>query len=283
MTKNNNSIKSMQRPIPTGTEAEGRLLNAISTLADPSGLYVLSPESSFGICLGLCTDNRKFSPDAGLTATLSDLVADLLRSYLTNPDGSSARVAIIYNSVEKKPWGHSTFFMEESVVRDAYPVTGGVAGVAGSSLTNFQKRNREKSIYRGMETLLAHKANTGLAIYCPVLFDRGTTLDYYLPMLGRDEQESDRKTPVLEVLNLVANVPLQSRKSPAILELRKKLHAVLNSRHMRKDSGLALVENTVMATPRLPATCSTPAFGGNPPRDAITPAGLMFRRAVMVR
>jgi hypothetical protein len=278
MTKKFYSNNLAQRPILAPAEAEERLLNVIGTLPDPSGLYVLSPEGSIGLCSG----NKKFSHDAGLTAALSGHVAGLLKSYLANPGESSARVAIIYNSVEKKLWGHATFFMEESVVRDVYPVTGGVVRVASGALTNFQKRNREKSIYRGMEILLAHKARYKLAIYCPVLFDRGTTLDYYLPMLGRDEQEEDRKTPVLEVLNLVANVPVLARNSPAILELREKLHAVLINRYMRKDSGLALVENTALTTPRAPAAGSTPILRGHPQRAAATPVSVAFRRAFVM-
>ena len=219
-------------------------MNAINTLLGPSGLYVLSPKGNLSVYLNHYTDNKKFTLDTELTAALSGHVAGLLKSYQANPDGCSARVAIVYNSIENKPWGHATFFMEESVVRDVYPVPGGLVGTVNVALTAFQKRNREKSIYRGIEILLAHKAKSRLANYCPVLFDRGTTLDRYLPMLGRDEQEGDRKTPVLEVLNLVANVPTLARNSPAILELHEKLHAVLVNRYMRKESSLALAENT---------------------------------------
>ncbi len=241
-------------------------MNVISTLPDPSGLYVLSSEGSLGVYLSPYTDNKRFSLDAELSAVLSEHIAGFLKSYLANPDGFSARVAIVYNSVEKKPWGHATFFMEESVVRDVYPVAGVLAGTASSALTVFQKRNREKSIYRGMETLLGHKPNSNLAIYCPVLFDRNTTLDCYLSTLGREEQEGDRKTPVLEVLNLVANIPVMARNSPAILDLREKLHAVLIKSHMRKESGLALVDYAAPASPEIPPPASTPNLRDNPTR-----------------
>ena len=218
-------------------------MSVISVLSDPSGLYVLSPDGSLGVYLSLYAEDKRFSVDAELSAVLSEHIAGFLKAYLANPDEFFARVAIVYNSVEKKPWGHATFLMEESVVRDVYPVAGALAGTANDALTAFQKRNREKSIYRGMETLLGHKTTSNLAIYCPVLFDRDTTLDRYLPVLGREEQEGDRKTPVLEVLNLVANVPVLARNSLAILDLREKLHAVLIKSHMRKDSGLALAES----------------------------------------
>lgn len=189
------------------------------------------------------SDEKKFSLDVELSAMLSEHISGFLKSYLANPDEFSARVAIIFKSAEKKPWGNTTFFMEESVVREVYPVAGALAGSASDALTTFQKRNREKSIYRGMESLLEYKTTTNSAIYCPVLYDRNTTLDRYLHVLGREEQEADRKTPVLEVLNLVANVPVMARNSPAILELCEKLHAVLIKSHMRKDSGLALAES----------------------------------------
>ena len=253
-------------------------MNVISTLPDPSGLYVLSPEGSLGVYRGSSPAAMTFSPDAELSAGLSEKIAGFLASYLANTRGSSARVAIIYNSVETKPWGHATFWMEEPVVRDVYPVTGEVVGATNSALTAFQKRNREKSIYRGMETLLAHKASSHLAIYCPVLFDRNTTLDSYLPLLGREEQEGDRKTPVLEVLNLVANIPVLARNSPAILELREKLHAVLMKSHMRKDSGLALVENTAPAAPVTPAAEPTPTLRINPDRAMASPATVSITR-----
>jgi hypothetical protein len=226
-----------------------RSLNVISTLPDPSGLYVLTPQGNLGVYLSPNTDNNKFSLDIELSTKLFEHVAGFLKSYLANPDGSSARVAIIYNSVEKKPWGHATFYMEESVVRDVYPVAGLLVGSVSNTLTTFQKRNREKSIYRGLETLLAHKADSNLAIYCPVLFDRNTTLDCYLSALDRGVQEGDRNTPVLEVLNLVATVPVLARNSPAILDLREKLHAVLIKSHMRKESGLAVADSETWKAP----------------------------------
>ena len=234
-------------------------MSVISVLSDPSGLYVLSPDGSLGVYLSLYAEDKRFSVDAELSAVLSEHIAGFLKAYLANPDEFFARVAIVYNSVEKKPWGHATFFMEESVVRDVYPVAGALAGTANDALTSFQKRNREKSIYRGMETLLAHKASSNLAIYCPVLFDRNTTLDCYLSTLDREEQEGDRKTPVLEVLNLVANIPLLARNSPAILDLREKLHAVLIKSHMRKESGLALVDDAAGAFPVIPSTTPKPS------------------------
>lgn len=209
-------------------------LKAIQTLLGPSGLYVLTSEGT----LGVYNENMEFTLDAELSAEFSRHTADFLKAYLANPNETRSRVAIVYNSPEKKPWGHVTFFMEEFVVRDLYPVSGAI----GDELTMFQKRNREHSIYRGVEALLGHKVNSNLAIYCPVVFDRHTTLDHYLPMLGREAHEDDRIMPVFEVLNLVANMPILARSTPAILKLREKLHSGLIKNEKRQKSGLELVE-----------------------------------------
>jgi len=232
---------------------------------------VLSSRGELGAYLGLYSDEKRFVLDAELNAALSKHIADFLRSYLESPDDSAACIAIIYGSKEKKPWGNVTFLMDESVVRDVYPVSGTMTGAVSNTLTAFQKRNQEKSIYRGMEALLGHKETSHLAIYCPVLFDRGTTLDRYLGILGREEREGDRLTPVIEVLNLVANIPVLARNTLVILGLREKLHAVLVKNHMRRDSGLALVDNLTWPSPSAPQPI--PVAGGAP--DGVFPAAGM--------
>ncbi len=213
-------------------------MKTIQTLPDPSGLYVLTPKGT----LGFYNENKEFTLDTDLSVAFAEHIAGFLKTYLAGPGEAGSRIAIIYNSSEKKPWGHATLFMDESVVRDLYPVTGVAGGVIAGKLTAFQERNRINSIYRGMEALLGYKARSNLAVYCPVLFDRHAKLDSYQSMLGRETREEDKHTPVLEVLNLVANIPLLARNTPEILELREKLHKGLIKSDLRKDSGLAVVE-----------------------------------------
>ncbi len=214
-------------------------MKTIQTLPDPSGLYVLTSKGT----LGFYNENKQFTLDTELGVAFAEHIAGFLKIYLTDPGGADSRIAIIYNASEKKPWGHAMLFMEESVVRDLYPVTGVAGGVIAGKLTTFQERNRINSIYRGMEALLGYKARSNLAVYCPVLFDRHTKLDSYLPMLGREEREDDKHTPVLEVLNLVAGIPLSARNTSEILGLREKLHRGLVKSDLRADSGLAVVEH----------------------------------------
>lgn len=235
-------------------------MKTIQTLPDPSGLYVLTPKGT----LGFYNENKEFTLDNELSVAFAEHIAGFLKTHLTDPGGADSRIAIIYNSSEKKPWGHAMLFMEESVVRDLFPVTGVAGGVIAGKLTAFQERNRINSIYRGMEALLGYKTRSNLAVYCPVLFDRHTKLDSYLPMLGREEREDDKHTPVLEVLNLVAGIPLSARNTPEIFELREKLHRGLVKSDLRADSGLAVVEHdtwrseTTQTVQYSPASSSTP-------------------------
>jgi hypothetical protein len=214
--------------------------------------------------LGFYNENKEFTLDTELSVAFAEHIAGFLKTHLIDSGGADSRIAIIYNSSEKKPWGHAMLFMEESVVRDLYPVTGVAGGVIAGKLTAFQERNRINSIYRGMEALLGYKAKSNLAVYCPVLFDRHTKLDSYQSMLGREEREDDKHTPVLEVLNLVANIPLSARNTPEILELREKLHRGLVKSDLRAESGLAVVEHdtwrseTTQTVQYSPTSSSTP-------------------------
>jgi hypothetical protein len=75
-------------------------------------------------------------------------------AYLRNPEQGNFRLAIIHRMQEKRPWGSECLFLEKHIVRRLYPVTGMTTDV---DLTSFQRKNREKSIYRGMELFLEYK------------------------------------------------------------------------------------------------------------------------------
>lgn len=235
-------------------------MKTIQTLPDPSGLYVLTTKGT----LGFYNEKKEFTLDAELSLAFAEHIAGFLKTYLTDPGGADSRIAIIYNSSEKKPWGHAMLFMEASVVRDLYPVTGVANSAVTGKLTAFQERNRINSIYRGMEALLGYKAKSNLAVYCPVLFDRHTKLDSYLPMLGREEREDDKHTPVLELLNLVANIPQMARNTPEILALREKLHRGLIKSDLRKESGLAVVEHDTWRSETTQTVQYSPTPTANP-------------------
>lgn len=213
-------------------------MQILDALPDPSGLYVLTPQGE----LGYYDRQRRFRLDAALSAALSEHCRGYLQSYLADPEAGRYRVAIVYAARIPKAWGPITMYLEEFVIRELYPVS----GQTGKELTAFQKKNRTKSLYRGMELLLEHRSESAPEAlnYCPVLFDRQMTCARYLPGLDLPEAEVAREAPVVEMLNLVANIPPTRRAMPAFLALREKLRHGLIRKDKRRPPKLELLENT---------------------------------------
>lgn len=212
-------------------------MKAFKTYPGLAGFYVLSHEGQ----LGMYDHDGKFMVDAQLTQVFGSYNAQYLESYLPNPDQDSFRLAIVYHASEKKPWSSETFFLEELILRRLYPLSGSVK----TELTVFQKRNREKSIFRGMETLLEYKDVTTpeTPIFCPVLYDRDTYMEEYPGALDRKEMDSDRKVPVVEILNLLTMIPVARRQTREIIGLKRKLYEAAVNKSARKSADLSLIES----------------------------------------
>ena len=202
------------------------------------GFYVLTPDGQ----LGFFDQDNKFVVDAMLTKTFGDYNTRYLMAYLRNPEQGNFRLAMIHRTQEKRPWGSECLFLEKHIVRRLYPVTGMTTDV---DLTSFQKKNREKSIYRGMELFLEYKdgSNPDVPIYCPVLYDRGTMLDDYASILDRQVISADRETPVVEVINLLAAIPVAKRNTTEIGILKEKIYHGSVKKGMRKSAEFTLIED----------------------------------------
>lgn len=213
-------------------------MEIIKTYPGLLGFYVLTPEGQ----LGTYDQNGNYVVDAKLTKAFSDYNRRFLMTYLQNPMQGNFRLAIIHRTQEKRPWGSETLLLEKGIVHRLYPVTGMTAGV---DLTAFQKKNREKSIYRGMEMFLEYKDNSlpDLPVYCPVLFDRNSTLVNYAGNLDQPVTAADRDTPVVEVLNMLAGIPMSKRYTPEIAILKEKIYQGIVKKGMRKSSEFTLIDD----------------------------------------
>lgn len=212
-------------------------METIETFPGLTGFYVLTPDGQ----LGTYDQNRKFVVDTKLTKTFADYNRRFLMAYLQNPEKGNFRVAIVHRTQEKHPWGSETLLLEKSVVRRLYPMT----GTTELDLTAFQKKNREKSIYRGMEIFLEYKdaSTPDLPVYCPVLYDRGMTLDGYAANLDRPVTSVDRETPVVEVLNMLTGIPVGKRYTPEITVLKERIYQAIVKKGMRKSAEFTLIED----------------------------------------
>ncbi|MHB8699380.1 MAG: cyclic nucleotide-binding domain-containing protein [Sulfuricaulis sp.] len=213
-------------------------MNTIGTFPNLIGFYVLTPEGQ----LGYYNQEKEFIADDKLTQTFADYNMHLLMSYLRNPEQGSFRLAIIHRTQDERPWGSYTLLLEKHIVRRLYPVAGMTTEL---DLTAFQKKNREKSIYRGMELFLEYKDNAtpDLPVYCPVLYDRSTMLNNYALSSERSETSKNRDTPVVEVINILAAIPIAKRVSPGIDVLKEKIYEAIVKKGMRKSEAFTLIED----------------------------------------
>ena len=213
-------------------------MNTIETFPGLVGFYTLTPEGQ----LGFYGQDKKFVLDAKLTKTFFDYNRRYLMTYLQNPEQGNFRLAIIHRTQEKRPWGSDTLWLEKHIVRRLYPVTG---MTSDKDLTAFQIKNQEKSIFRGMELFLDYKdgSNPGMPVFCPVLYDRDATLDDYASILDRPITSADRETPVVEILNLLAAIPMGRRDSSEITVLKDKIYQGAVKKGMRKPSAFTLIDD----------------------------------------
>jgi hypothetical protein len=199
-------------------------VTAIDTLTNLTGLCALTADGK----IGEYREDKTLGVNQALSAAFATHNRQFLQAYRAAADASGYRLGLLYHSRQRRPWGTDTFVLEEAVVRDVYPVSG---QSFTAELTTFQKKNREKSIYRGIELLLDFRDGNvpDAAVYCPLVYDRGTTLDCY-PTLSN---AVDAGTPVLEVLNLLAPVPMARRQTDAISTLVQNIRRLV---HKEKHS-----------------------------------------------
>ncbi|MHB8741829.1 MAG: cyclic nucleotide-binding domain-containing protein [Sulfuricaulis sp.] len=247
-------------------------MNTIVTFPNLIGFYVLTPEGQ----LGYFNQEKEFIADDKLTQTFADYNGHLLMSYLRNPEQGSFRLAIIHRTQDERPWGSYTLLLEKHIVRRLYPVAGMTTEL---DLTAFQKKNREKSIYRGMELFLEYKDNAtpDLPVYCPVLYDRSTTIDNYTLSSECSVTSKNRDTPVVEVINMLAAIPIAKRVSPGIAVLKEKIYDAIVKKGMRKSNAYTLVDDV-----RRGSQSKTPGVIGNNITNPYGDVDKRFERQVTV-
>jgi len=209
-------------------------LSLLDLLQDPTGLCVLTAQGEFAFV----GPERQLTVDQALTRLWLEHNHRFLSDYYNDPGAERRRVSILYQTRTAKPWGTLTLNLQDDALRQLYPVSGRQAG----ELTPFQRRNREKSLFQGMGLMLEYRNDLSpkTVVFCPVLHDRQTTLDGYADWLDRSSDGIDRVAPVLEVLNLAATLPTDSRQDERVQNLVSVLHRRLIRKDKRQGSGLKI-------------------------------------------
>ena len=205
-------------------------MNILERMPDLRGCYFLTPAGTIGRY-----EDSGFRVDADFTRALARPIAAFIQAYQRDTDTAAHRIAIVHTDHADKPWQSHTLAFEDAVLRELFPVPG------AGALTSFQQRNREKSLYRGMELLLdyRHAAIQDLPYYCPVLVYRNTRLDQYRSSLGRPARAGDGDTPVVEVINLFGEVPLLD---PVVDDYLRSLRTAVVKPERRSAANLYLID-----------------------------------------
>lgn len=232
-------------------------MNSIQAFTKLSGLVMLGPRGE----LGLITDTNSFQLDAPLTRKFAAYNVQFIKNYAEHLDDHRFRIGIIYRSRRNHPWGAETLTLTDTLVRMLYPV----AGTTPSELTTFQKKNREKSVYRGIELLLEYSAKDApdVPILCPVIFNRNTPLSAYQSVLGEELAGEDMTGPVIEVLNLIGPVAGNRQNLIEFSELKQTISQHLIKKDARKSIELSIMQSGRRegAADETPPAARTPAPG----------------------
>lgn len=204
------------------------------------GLYVVTDNAQ----LGVFGERGEWILDRQLSEALAPQLRELLASYLRDPQGSAALVGLLYSAPEPRPWNSATLLLDDGVVRHIYPV----GGPPSRDLTAFQKKNREKSVYRGVELLIDYRddAVPDEVVYCPLLFDRGTRLGQYPWAVCTGAKQNEVR--VAEVLNLMSVLPSGRRNMPEVAELIRRIRHDLIRKDLRRATGFTLAELPLSAS-----------------------------------
>lgn len=208
-----------------------------------SGFYTLNAQGE----LAFHDEHGQLVVDSALTNVFRSHNQRFLQTYLKDPstqgDASALRLAVICRLPMKTQWDSETLILETSVLRSLYSMKDSKPDTA---LTEFQKRSQKQSVFRGMELLLEFRKEGApeLPIFCPVLFDRGTSLGDYPSLPEWAGLQDASQVRVVEVLNLVATIPAPHRTNAGVLRLLRTIHDRVVRKDVRRPTGLTLVDKT---------------------------------------
>lgn len=212
-------------------------MNLIERMSDLRHCYILTPSGS----LGVYREDGSFHVEGELTQALSAPIAAFLAQYRQSHDTRAYRIGLVHTDHSERPWHSQTLALADEVLRRLYPMV----DVRQGRLTTFQRSNREKSLYRGMELLLGYRDQSAPMVpyYFPVFVYRSTTLDHYLPGLERTRRETDTQTPVVEIIDLFAATPFAQRNEPLIEKGLTTLQKRLIKPERRSAPNLFLIDD----------------------------------------
>lgn len=192
------------------------------------GFYLLTPRGE----LGRYQSDGRFVAEADLTSGLADKIDVLMRQYR---DGSEEPViGLVTPSSPEQQWRCASLVFSDSALREYYRTSSDTE----APLTSFQKRNKTKSVFQGMEVLLdAREFDPPCPRCCPVLFAPEIGGETLCRRYGVASIETGK---VLEVLDLMALLPPEEKRHPYLSRMVVEMQRTRIAPEMRSGPDLVL-------------------------------------------
>ena len=194
------------------------------------GFYLLTPDGK----LGRYQADGSFSAEPALGSSLADKIDALIRQYRSGEVGELA-IGLVTPSAPVHEWQTASLVLSENALHEFYRT----GNEPEAPLTAFQRRNKTKSIFQGMEVILDARLLSQPAYprCCPVLFVPEVGADELRRRYGVESVDPDR---VLEVLDLMSPLSPEEKRHPYFSKMVMDMLATRIAPEMRSEPGLVL-------------------------------------------
>jgi len=203
------------------------------------GFYLLTPGGE----LGRYQADGRFVIEPELSRKLADKTEALLQAYRAGD--ARVCIALVVPRVPEQTWRSASLVFSDAALKEFYRT----GSDTDAPLTTFQKRNKTKSVFQGMEAILDAREMTQppLPSACPVLLapevDAGTLSERY----GLDTVDAGR---ALELLDLMAPLPPEGRRDGALTRMVMEMQRTRIAPEMRSGPDLVLAASSGASTLR---------------------------------
>lgn len=198
------------------------------------GFYVLTASGK----LGRYGSDGGFVKEPELTESLASAIDTVLLCYGSGGvDGFT--IGVVTPAVPDSRWQSASLILSDGTLRAVYRT----GDDPNAPLTSFQKRNKIKSLFRGMELLLdTMKASQPESHrYCPVLFQPEVTNEILRQRYGIEPID---RNIAFEVLDLFAPLSPEEQRHHALTEMVQEMRESRIYPELRNSPELMLIENT---------------------------------------
>lgn len=199
-------------------------------LPGTEGFYVLTPDGG----LGRYDAEGRFSPEPALTGALAARNEALLRRYRAG-ETADIVLGLVTADIPGRAWRCASLVFSDHALREIYSTSNDES----TPLTDFQKSNRIKSLFQGMELVLDARKSSQPQIprYCPAMFAPEADGETLSARYDLDAVAADR---VFEVLDLMALITPEERHDLAYSNMVMEMVRTRIAPDMRSSPELRL-------------------------------------------